>query len=76
MVFFSISYRHKKVANNDNKIEEIIKVEELEKVEPINNKDSKKLLHIEKKNRKIFGDEYVDNLKAKYVEFKLKRRKF
>ena len=76
MVFFSISYRLKKVANNDNKIEEIIKIEDLEKVELINNKDSKKLLPIEKKNRKKFGDEYVDNLKAEYVEFKLKRKKF
>ena len=42
MIFFSISYRLKKVANNDNKIDEIIKVEELEKVELRNNKDSKK----------------------------------
>jgi len=33
MIFFSISYRVKKLANN-NKIEEIIKVEELEKVKP------------------------------------------
>ena len=74
MIFFSISYRQKKVANN--KIDEIIKVEELEKVEPRNNKDSKKIHPIEKKNRRIFGDEHVDNLKAKYVEFKLRRKNF
>ena len=61
----------KKVVNNDNKIEEIIEVVELEKkVEP------KKVHPIEKKNRSIFGDEYVDNLKSKYVEFKLNKKKF
>ena len=77
MMFFSISHRLKKVVNNDNKIDEIIKVEELEKkVEPKNNKESKKVHPIEKKNRRIFGDEYVDNLKSKYVEFKLKKKKF
>ena len=70
MIFFSISYRLKKLVNNDKKIEEIIKVEELEKVEP------KKIHPIEKKNRKIFGDEYVDNLKSKYNEFKLIRKNF
>ena len=75
MIFFSISYRLKKVANNDNKIDEIVKVEALEKVEQSNNKDSKKINPIEKKNRRIFGDEHVDNLKAKYVEFKLRRKK-
>ena len=69
MVFFSISYRVKNLANN-NKIEEIIKEEELEEVNP-------KTIHpIEKKNRKIFSDEYIDNLKSKYVEFKLKKKKF
>ena len=73
MIFFSISYRIKKVANNDNKIDKIIKVEKLEKVELRNNKDSKKIHPIEKKNRRIFGNEHVDNLKAKYVEFKLRR---
>ena len=76
MIFFSISYRLKKVANNDNKIDEIVKVEALEKVEQRNNKDSKKIHPIEKKNRKIFGDEYVDNLKSQHVEFKLKRENF
>ena len=76
MIFFSISYRLKIVANNENKIDEIIKVEELEKVEPKNNKESKKMHPIEKKNRKIFGDEYVDNLKSQHVEFKLKRENF
>jgi len=76
MIFFSISYRIKKVVNNDNKIDEIIKVEKLEKVELRNNKDSKKIHLIEKKNRRIFGDERVDNLKAKYVEFKLRRKNF
>ena len=76
MIFFSISYRPKKIANNDNKIDEIIKVEELEKVELRNNKDSKKIHPLEKKNRRIFGDEHVDNLKAKYVELKLRRINF
>ena len=75
MIFFSISYRLKKVANN-NEIVEITKVEELEKVEPKNNKGSKKIHPIEKKNRRIFGDEYVDNLKSKYNEFKLIRKNF
>ena len=42
--FFSISYRLKKVAKNENKIEEIIEVEELEKVKPINNKELKKYI--------------------------------
>ena len=70
MVFFSISYRVKNLANNKNKIEEIIKVEELEEVNP------KKIHPIEKKNRKKFSDEYIDNLKSKYVEFKLKKKKF
>ena len=69
MIYFSISYRVKNLANN-NKIEEIIKVEELEKVNP------KKINPIEKKNRKIFSDEYIDNLKSKYVEFKLKKKNF
>ena len=72
MIFFSISYRLKKVANNENKIDQIIKVEGLDKVEPKNNKESKKIHPIEKKNRRIFGDEYVDILKSKYVEFKLR----
>ena len=44
MIFFSISYRLKKVAKNENKIEEIIEVEELEKVKPINNKELKKYI--------------------------------
>ena len=72
MIFFSISYRLKKVANNENKIDQIIKVEGLDKVEPKNNKESKKIHPIEKKNRRIFGDEYVDILKSKYAEFKLR----
>ena len=72
MIFFSISYRLKKEANNENKIDQIIKVEGLDKVEPKNNKESKKIHPIEKKNRRIFGDEYVDILKSKYVEFKLR----
>ena len=72
MIFFSISYRLKKVSNNENKIDQIIKVEGLDKVEPKNNKESKKIHPIEKKNRRIFGDEYVDILKSKYVEFKLR----
>ena len=69
MIFFSISYRVKNLANN-NKIKEIIKVEELEQVKP------KKIHPIEKKNRKIFSEKYIDNLKSKYVEFKLKKKKF
>ena len=69
MIFFSISYRVKNLANN-NKIEEVIKLEELEKVKP------KKIHFTEKKNRKIFSDEYIDNLKSKYDEFKLKKEKF
>ena len=76
MIFFSITYRLKKVTNIDNKIEEIIKVEELEKVESKNNQESKKIHPIEKKNRRIFGDRYIDNLKLKYVEFKNKKKKF
>jgi len=76
MIFFSITYRLKKVVSIDNKTEEVIKVEEFEKVEPKNNKESKKVHPIEKENRRIFGDRHIDNLKSKYVEFKNKKKKF
>ena len=62
-------YKQVTQADLDKKIAENKKGKETLKVKP------KKMHAIEKRNRKRFGDAHVDKLKARYAEFKAKRKK-
>ena len=62
-------YKEVTQAELDKKISENKKGKEPLKVKP------KKMPAIEKRNRKRFGDAHVDKLKARYAEFKAKRKK-
>lgn len=70
MIFYLINIRVKKVAENIEKVEEIKNVEDYEKFQIQNIVIKQKMHSIEKRNRKIFGDDYIDKLKLKYAEFK------
>ena len=62
-------YKQVTQAELDKKIAENKKGKETLKAKP------KKMHAIERENRKRFGDAHVDKLKARYAEFKAKRKK-
>ena len=70
MLFYLINFRVKNEAENIEKVEEIKNAKELENVQVKNIVIKQKMHPIEKMNRKIFSDDYIDKLKLKHAEFK------